>query len=205
MTSPLSFAARWALGATAMPIRLTPFIDTSIIAAFTAVAQGQGDVTTGRYLWEGPSGVFIGGVGFALYWVMKVFFEAKARNSGAQQQPIVVQAPSNGNGSAQVFAKLQEMYDGQKVASEQLYEAIAEQTRAARELAAAITTHDNYVREHVTERAHLITKQLGEDLAPLMVLAVKSAFGDERVRAASDATTASIPSQRVKKTRKTRS
>lgn len=127
-------------------------------------------------------GVLLVGVGVTLLGATKAWITIKAPETTRY---------SNGNGSAvaviALTQKVQELLDHQRQVLDEIKEQHGETRDLVKQihngtiqllekLTATILCHDNYVKEHVTERGQLIARALGEDLAPLVVGAVRSAF-----------------------------
>ena len=169
--SPLLCARTWP-----MPFRSVPtLLDASAAGMFYMVAQTSplAAQTPVFPSWEGPTGLFIGGIGFAAYWIVKAVLEAKqGRASGAHSM----------GSDPMIWAKLQEVLDAQKVASEGLLRSTDKLNDTIKAVSDAITSHDTYVREHVSERGPMIAQAVGSSIAPLVVNAIRGAFEDNRQR-----------------------
>lgn len=181
-----------------MPYSFIPALfDASTIALFVFVAQNVATVPAQVYhgFWEGPTGLWIGGTGFAIYWIMKAIVEAKLRRTAAHTEATDTATPV-------MWQKLQEVLDAQRVAQQELIKTLSNLNEDVLKNREMMVAHDTYIKEHVGFRGAEIAREIGESIAPLTVNAIRGAFEDERIRTIAARNTTEIP--KVPRTRKTK-
>ena len=196
--------AHHAVGGLFMPIRLVPVFDLASLGLFASAAQADSVPSViGTRFWEGPAGFLIAGAGFATYWLVKAVVEAKT--ASRPSQPVFIQQPGgNVEGLTAIFSKMQEVLDAQKASQDALTATLQETTASIRSLQGAMLEHDAYVKTHVGERGREIVRTLGEDMAPLIVNSIRTAFEAQDVRKVASRDTDPVGRKPARK-RKTRS
>lgn len=170
-----------------MQFHIHPAIDMLTVAALTLQAEALPPHQPS--FWEGPTGFLIGGIGFAVYWVVKAVMDAKFRPVQAQSEAAL---PA-------LWTKIQEVLDAQRVNQEVTNKTLADLNDTLKNMHTSVTAHDTYVREHVGQRGPEMARELGGSIAPLVVNAIRGAFEDERMQKVAARHTDPIGKPRVRR------